>query len=277
LNRPEVLQDDVVCWLRNLDKKPWNADAADATCGREFEAASQSSLKNQVRAGVAAAVDNLGSALVTLVLPPGEGEKFIYHYILLMAATIGAPHGHFSFDVACKFNVWKGPVDERVAAAWDKMKSAMAAAREQCTSFRDALDAAASEGCMPKWLQPHVVAAMGAVNGVLGPGGRAPPPRSKVSLLDTVNVWRGFVHLLEVYGNYDVDTSNMVGTPLCLQPNPLSWRATLFRDGHLPARTASPAVRAPACHACTSVLTLGFVVCAGCVSNHFAGRLAVAA
>ena len=220
LSRPEVLQDHVVCWLRNLDKKPWNADATDATCGREFEAASLSTRKNQVRAGVAAAVDNLGSALVTLVLPPGEGEKFIYHYILLMAATIGAPYGHFSFDVACKFNVWKGPVDKRVAAAWDAMTSAMAAAREQelRTSFRDALDGVASEGCMPNWLQPHVVAAMDNINGVLGPGGRAPPPASKVSLLDAVNIWRGFVHLLEVYGNYDVDASAMVRTPLCLQP-----------------------------------------------------------
>lgn len=112
LSREEVLPDEVVGWLKLLDKKQ---KIKTGGCGRNFAAATGASKASTQRGGLMLAVGTQDEPLISLVLPLGEGERYVYHYILFLAAVLrGSTRMAPWTSRACMSRGWSASMHVRV-------------------------------------------------------------------------------------------------------------------------------------------------------------------
>jgi hypothetical protein len=202
LSRPEVIPDSVTTKFRLLDPK--QTASVDA-CDRDFVAATADS-KGDARMGLVVAVDASGAPVVSVLPLHGDGERYIYHYIVLVAARFAGHYAYCSIDIACKFNSWLGRVGRKAAAVQAQLVSAAAAARENGASVRQALSfASVPSNTAAEWLKP-------CLSSVLGHFKREDMTDSD-ACREVAAVMTAFVYLLEVHAGVDVDLSDPAGWP----------------------------------------------------------------
>ena len=202
LSRPEVIPDSVMTSFRLLDPKQ---KAFVDACDRDFVAATTDS-KGDARMGLVVAVDASGAPVVSVIPLHGDGERYIYHYIVLVAARFAGHYAYCTIDIACKFNSWLKRVGKKAAAVQAQLASAAVAARETGVSLRQALSLASVAGnATAGWLKPYL-------SPVLCQFERDGTTDSDAHR-EVAAVMSAFVYLLEVHAGVDVDVSDPAGWP----------------------------------------------------------------
>jgi len=218
LSRPEVIPDSVTTKFRLLDPK--QTASVDA-CDRDFVAATADS-KGDARMGLVVAVDASGAPVVSVLPLHGDGERYIYHYIALVAARFAGHYAYCSIDIACKFSSWLERVGRKAAAVQAQLVSAAKASRANGVSVRQALSLASVAGnTAAGWLKPYL-------SPVLGHFKREDMTDSD-ACREVAAVMTAFVYLLEVHAGVDVDVSDPA---VCSSAN-FEWHQPLIH-----ARTA---------------------------------------
>jgi hypothetical protein len=206
LSREEVLPDEVVGWLKLLDKKQ---KIKTGGCGRNFAAATGASKASTQRGGLMLAVGTQDEPLISLVLPLGEGERYVYHYILFLAAVLRGKYTYGTLDIACMYESWLERIDARTCAAMASLRELANEAGNAGVSLRAALAEAAVDGELVHWMAEHVSCVAAAINETTD---KSTNDVNNVTPADVINVWRGLVFLLEVCGGVDVDDAASVAS-----------------------------------------------------------------
>ena len=202
LSRPEVIPDSVMTNFRLLDPK--QTGSVDA-CDRDFVAATAAS-KGDARTGLVVAVDASGAPVVSVFPLHGDGERYIYHFIVLVAARFAGHYAYCSIDIACKFNSWLERVGSKAAAVQVQLGSAALAARAARASIRQELSLACVTGnTAAGWLTPHLSPVLGHFQ------------RNDMTDSDACRavaaVMTALIYLLEVHAGVDVDISDPAEWP----------------------------------------------------------------
>jgi hypothetical protein len=136
-------------------------------------------------------------------LPPND--RYIYHWIVLVVAKIIAPYQYGAVDVACIMQKWKTSVDARAVVAQKCLSTAVSSARREGVSLRRALTDA-TRGPAAGWLEPILAQSTTAIN----QGQCRPVKGPAMTISDVICILQGFIFILEVYGNVDVDLVSLL-------------------------------------------------------------------
>jgi hypothetical protein len=202
LSRPEVIPDSVMQDFRLLD--PRQTTCRD-TCDRDFVATKATSI-GDARSGLVVAVDANGAPAISVMPLHGDGERYIYHFIVLIAARWAGHYAWCSIDIACKFNSWLDRIGSKAAAVQTQLRLAASAARALGASLRQELSSASVAGCgAAGWLVPHLTALLKLFKRDNMTDGNA--------CREVAAVMNAVVYLLEVHAGVDVETSNPTEWP----------------------------------------------------------------
>jgi hypothetical protein len=202
LSRPEVIPDSVMRDFRLLD--PRQTTCRD-TCDREF-VATKATVIGDARSGLVVAVDANGAPVISVIPLHGDGERYIYHFIVLIAARFAGHYAYCSIDIACKFKSWLDRVGSKAAAVQAQLKSAASAARANEASLRRELSSASVAGCgTAGWLQPYLTALHELFKRDNMTDGNA--------CREAAAVMTALVYLLEVHAGVDVDITDPAEWP----------------------------------------------------------------
>ena len=202
LCRKEVIPDSVMYNFRMLD--PRQETSPDA-CDREFVAAKATN-NGDAREGLVVGVDASGSPVIATIPLHGDGERYIYHLIALIAATLSGRFDYCTIDIACKFTSWLDRVGIKLRAVEVQLRLAASTARQAGAPFRRELSSAAVAGnTAADWLQPHLLAVAELFKRKNMTDGDA--------CREAAAVMTALVFLLEVHGGMDVEITEPTEWP----------------------------------------------------------------
>ena len=202
MGRPEVIPDHVAAGIRLLD--PRQQTVADA-CDREF-AATKATNNGDAREGLVVAVDASGSPVAAVIPLHGDGERYVYHLIALIAARFAGHFAYCSIDIACKFNSWLNRVGVKVRSVEEQLRLAASAARTATASLRNGLSSAAVAGHVAvDWLQLRLLA--------VAPLFKRKNMTDDDACREAAAVMTAMVYLLEVWAGIDVEITDPTKWP----------------------------------------------------------------
>ena len=203
LCRPEVIPDSVMYNFRLLD--PRQETSPDA-CDREFAATTVTN-NGDAREGLVVGVDASGSPVISVIPLHGDGERYIYHLISLIIATLAGGFDYCTIDIACKFSSWLDRVGIKLRSVEVQLRLAASAARQAGAPFRRELSSAAVAGnAAADWLQPHLRAVAELFK-------RKNMIDGDAACREAAAFMTALVFLLEVYGGIDVEITDPTKWP----------------------------------------------------------------
>ena len=159
-------------------------------------------------------MDSCGSPVVALMVPHKEGchhvydgERYIYHWILLVVARLKSKHTYGTIDIACKFNVWKTKVDVLADFLHTVLMDVADAAREEGASLRVVLENAIDHGSTAPWLAQRLSDA------VAGLSEHAKGAAQHIGVAGVLGILSGMVSVYEVYAGIDMDSVSLAAVP----------------------------------------------------------------
>ena len=198
------LSDALVQWLMLIDnRKEKTGQEIEKTCESRFKKddTADASTKPRRRSGLVTAVSADGTPVVSILVPLGQHERYIYHWVVFVASKLRYPFSYGSFDVACKFVKWRERID---AHAEILQNGLLEAARENASHDQGSLLEAISATTPPSWLALRLEETVAALK----------DPERKFACKDNdalataqsvASIWKAFVYLLEVFGGITVD------------------------------------------------------------------------
>jgi len=84
-------------------KRPPSAATASSSCNRDFKADDDSNKKDAGRVGLVTAVDASGSPVTSVIPAVGDGERYVYHWMVLVAAKLEGCFAYGACRPACSF------------------------------------------------------------------------------------------------------------------------------------------------------------------------------
>ena len=223
LARVEMFPDWVVQQMRLLDPRPAagkrtngapptqgrkNTAAAADGCDRDFAAANAHTpgAGKKMRGGLLMAVNRAGSGDLGLLIPCREGqpylfdgERYIYHWLLIVAARTRSGYDYATLDIACLFTAWKPKVDRLAKYLQTELSRVAKAAQAAGLSLRATLAAAAGGAPAPWFSKILEDAEAGLSDNAVGAA-------CTIGEAGVLGIWQGMVYFLEVFGGIDVDT-----------------------------------------------------------------------
>eukprot|EP00037_Helgoeca_nana_P006888 m.62963 g.62963 ORF g.62963 m.62963 type:complete len:1381 (-) comp17738_c0_seq2:54-4196(-) len=213
--RREILDDETVRRLEYLDKRPptkQKVDSDDGDGGPNMTALRPTRFTFS-RSGLLSAVGASGAPIMSLYLPLGRGERFIFHYqVLWIAKLMGAVKGKtFSWvtlDVGCQFVKYLPVMDRRLGATLAWLIKAIDAAPED-QPLHAQLDINIDEsslGALPTWYRTILEQCSEQLNSDSKITPNTWPSQAKsqhITVPEMHAVLKGVVTVLEVYGQHD--------------------------------------------------------------------------